>query len=467
MAYKNPQSFYDAVYGKSVDVDNFPARQKYQCWDLFAYFCQKEKLNVDTYCNLTGYAGDLYKERYIKGYSKYFDFFFPKHACKGDWIFWDQHVAMVWQVDLGNDRVLSLGQNQSGHPYVDTKWYKLSTALGCMRYYPWMKEEAVMNGIDISNWQPNIDLSKIKTDFVIVKATEGIDFDDKYRDRFLKQAISLGKPVGFYHFARPEKYSAEQEAAYFYSKTKQYFGKGIPVLDWESSGKSNIKWAKEWLDWIQHKTGVKAMIYMSESVVNSYDWTAVAKAGYPLWVAKYRDYDIDKNYDMSNAGNKPSVKNWKSYVMWQWTSSGRLDGYNGNLDCNVFYGNKADWEKLMKADVFMNGWIKEDGRWCYYKEGKKVTGWQKLKWSKGEDWFCFSKEGYMLTGWQELGWSGGRSWFYFSEETGAMQTGFKNLPWRGKYGWYYLDPATGTMVTGTVRLNLRFGADGSLLGGQK
>ena len=30
--------------------------------------------------------------------------------------------------------------------------------------------------------------------------------------------------------------------------------------------------------------------------------------------------------------------------MWQWTSSGRLNGYNGNLDCDVFYGDQSTWD---------------------------------------------------------------------------------------------------------------------------
>ena len=35
---------------------------------------------------------------------------------------------------------------------------------------------ASMNGIDISAWQENIDLSKVPCDFVIVKATEGTGY---------------------------------------------------------------------------------------------------------------------------------------------------------------------------------------------------------------------------------------------------------------------------------------------------
>ena len=50
------------------------------------------------------------------------------------------------------------------------------------------------------------------------------------------------------------------------------------------------------------------------------------------------------NYNMANAGSSPNVKWWKFYCMWQWTSSGRLDGYDGNLDCDIFYGDGSTWD---------------------------------------------------------------------------------------------------------------------------
>jgi LysM repeat protein len=50
---------------------------------------------------------------------------------------------------------------------------------------------------------------------------------------------------------------------------------------------------------------------------------------------------------MANAGSHPKVKWWKFYCMWQWTSTGRLDGYGHNLDCNVFYGDAATWDKYV------------------------------------------------------------------------------------------------------------------------
>lgn len=208
-----------------------------------------------------------------------------------------------------------------------------------------------LNGIDISNHQgkANMDLAsvldKTKTDFVIVKATEGTTFVDAYCDKFYQIAKKKGKGLGFYHFARPENNTAKAEAKFFYENTKNYFGEAIPILDWESSGKANVAWAKEWLDEVYRLTGVRPIIYMSESVVNAYNWKSVADANYGLWVAKYRDYGVDSNYDMSNAGTEPSVKYWKFYAMWQWTSSGRLTGYSKNLDCNIFYGSREAWNK--------------------------------------------------------------------------------------------------------------------------
>lgn len=203
-----------------------------------------------------------------------------------------------------------------------------------------------MNGIDISSWQRDINLSAIKADFVIVKATEGIGYVDKSCDMLFQKALSLGKKLGFYHFARPTANNDPiREADFFYENCKGYFGKAIPILDWEAENKQNVAYAKAWLDRVYQRSGVKPVIYMSESVVNSYDWSSVANADYGLWVAKYRDNNPDYNYNMANAGSRPRVKWWKFYCMWQWTSTGRLDGYGHNLDCNVFYGDAATWDK--------------------------------------------------------------------------------------------------------------------------
>ena len=236
----------------------------------------------------------------------------------------------------------------------------------------------MLNGIDISNHQSKIDLKKVfrntATDFVIVKATEGTHFVDKYCDRFYQVAKEAGKCLGIYHFARPDRNGAVEEAKFFVSNTKNYFGDAIPILDWETGNVANTGWAKEWLDTVYDLTGVRPMIYMSESVANSYNWKSVAGANYGLWVAKYRDFQRDYNYDMRRAGSKPKVKQWPVYAMWQWTSAGRLDGYNGDLDCNVFYGDRTAWNKYAgRSAKSVQEIAREviDGKWGNGEERKE------------------------------------------------------------------------------------------------
>lgn len=211
-----------------------------------------------------------------------------------------------------------------------------------------------LKGIDISNHQRGLDLSKIDCDFVIIKATEGKSYIDPSCDTFFQQALSLGKKLGVYHFANNSDNTAQQEADWFIQNTRGYIGKAIPVLDWEDNVTDNVPWALEWLQRVEEAYGCKPMIYMSESVVNRYDWSLVANANYGIWVAKYRDNLPDYNYDMSKAGNMPSIKYWSTMALWQWTSTGRLNGWNGNLDCDVFYGDAAAWDKYVGSGSSSN-----------------------------------------------------------------------------------------------------------------
>ena len=204
-----------------------------------------------------------------------------------------------------------------------------------------------LKGIDISNHQRGLDLSKIDCDFVIIKATEGKSYVDPSCDTFFQQALSLGKKLGVYHFANNSDNTAQEEADWFIQNTQGYIGKAIPVLDWEDNVTDNVPWALEWLQRVEEAYGCKPMIYMSESVVNRHDWSSVANANYGIWVAKYRDNLPDYNYDMSKAGNMPSIKYWSTMALWQWTSTGRLNGWNGNLDLDVFYGDATAWDKYL------------------------------------------------------------------------------------------------------------------------
>lgn len=205
----------------------------------------------------------------------------------------------------------------------------------------------MLKGIDISKWQSNINLEAVKdqVNFIICKATEGNGYTDKTCDGFYQKAKSLGKKLGVYHFARPDLgNSGTAEADWFLHETKGYWKESLLILDWEPQGSSigNVAWAKEWLDRVYEVTGVKPLIYMSASVMCSYDWSSVANADYGLWVANY--YTNDGQQHAECFSNYP-VKHWKFYALWQYSSKGRLNGYNGDLDVNIFTGDQNAWDK--------------------------------------------------------------------------------------------------------------------------
>lgn len=200
-----------------------------------------------------------------------------------------------------------------------------------------------LNGIDVSSYQAGLDLGNISYDFVLIKATEGTSYVNPYCDAHYQEALAADKKRGVYGFSGYG--DAVAEANYFVDNCVGYIRDAIFMLDWEGSFVADVDWAKHWLDQVQARTGVKPVIYMSEWVCNNYDWSPVINADYGLVVAKYSDYEIDNNYDMTNADQPPQV-NWgvTGYLMWQWTSKGRITGYAGDLDCDVFYGSPEAWD---------------------------------------------------------------------------------------------------------------------------
>ena len=128
-----PKEWRDMTIGKAYDIDGAYGKQ---CWDYFAYFVEYMKLNVSTYCALTGYVSDLWRLKDKYGYNKVFDYVQPGEALQdGDWCIWDRgsshnasHIAMYYNG-------YELGQNQ-GSPTVTEKkttW----DIMGALRFKPW------------------------------------------------------------------------------------------------------------------------------------------------------------------------------------------------------------------------------------------------------------------------------------------------------------------------------------------
>jgi len=201
----------------------------------------------------------------------------------------------------------------------------------------------MLKGVDLSHWQSDFEAFN-SVDFAIIKATEGIGYVDPACDKLYQKAKKSGKLLGVYHFARPDlNNSAIAEADWFIKNIQGYLREAILVLDWESGYLGNVAWAKAFLDRVKEKTGIKAVLYASRSPINSFNWSSVADADYGLWVADY-------GANTGSECNKPVVKWWSFYILWQYTSRGRVAGYGGNVDLNNFYGDAETWRKYATSE---------------------------------------------------------------------------------------------------------------------
>ena len=208
-----------------------------------------------------------------------------------------------------------------------------------------------MHGIDVSGWQP-ANITQIVTDyqFALVKITGATNYTSKRAPEQIKHAVDSGKRLGLYHFALEGESDrgAVEEAKHFVSVAKEFLKhKPVLVLDWEAKAADTLSllWAKTWLDYVYKETGVKPFFYSYENFLQkNVDQTKpIRDAGYPLWVASYGD---GKRTTYQDTPTVPQQLGWGLAYLFQFTKTGRLAGYSGDLDLNVFYGTVSDWERL-------------------------------------------------------------------------------------------------------------------------
>lgn len=195
----------------------------------------------------------------------------------------------------------------------------------------------MLRGLDLSVWQ-NPGTGDGDYDFIICKATEGVGYTDPNCDAHYQRAKSQGKLLGVYHFARPGYNSAIAEADWFVSQIQGYIGEALLVLDWEVEATWNVNWAKQWLDRVYEKTGVKPLVYASGSVITGNDWSSVANSDYGLWIAYWpNQYQYGEGWPTSPDEMSYGTGAWPFWAIWQFSSR------NGRLDCDVANMDREAW----------------------------------------------------------------------------------------------------------------------------
>lgn len=196
-----------------------------------------------------------------------------------------------------------------------------------------------LNGIDIASYQAWLDLSKVPCDFVIIKVTQGTGYTNPDCVRAVEQAMSLGKGVAVYHYISGD--NAVAEANFFINSILNWIGKVMICLDWEldqNSAWGDESYLEQVINQVIARTGVPPMIYTPASRYNQV--AEVAKRhNCGLWIAQYAD--------MNPTGYQNTPWNEGAYTcaIRQYSSSGRLNGWNGDLDLDKFYGSLDDFRK--------------------------------------------------------------------------------------------------------------------------
>lgn len=268
---------------------------------------------------------------------------------------------------------------------------------------------------------------------VIVKATQGTSYVNPRCNHQYELAGQLGKLRGLYHYAGGG--NPEAEAQYFINNIKNYVGKAVLILDWESyqnASWGNTSWARRFVDEVHRLTGVWCLIYVQESAL----WqvaNCASKCG--VWVAKY------------------ASMNWNSWTLPDMSvSSGAfacLTGWQftgGDMDRSIFYLDANAWNKIASGDGTIanqvtNGFVQNNGQWQYFENNIAVkNAWRLVD----KLWYYLDGSGNLKSGWQKIN----NKWYFLNDQHdgtfGAAKTGWNQINNR----WYYMDKENAWCLTG-------------------
>lgn len=153
--------------------------------------------------------------------------------------------------------------------------------------------EVIYEGIDVSNWQGNIDYAQVKKagiDVVYIKTSEGTTFKDPYFEQNYANAKANGLKVGFYHFVTATNtQSARQQAQFFASVISGKSPDCKLAMDFEQfrdgiSVNEINEISKVFLETVEQLTGKKTIIYSNLNDAQRIFSKELANK-YPLWIA--------------------------------------------------------------------------------------------------------------------------------------------------------------------------------------
>jgi GH25 family lysozyme M1 (1,4-beta-N-acetylmuramidase) len=198
----------------------------------------------------------------------------------------------------------------------------------------------MLKGCDVSSHNGNIDWGKVKSqiDFAIIRLGYGDNIerqDDSYFIKNVNGCINNNIPFGVYIYSYALNLSGNESIQSEVDHTKKMLSKiskkpFCVYIDMEDDstiklGKTMLtNFALEFCKQIKN-AGYRAGVYANENWFRNYlQVSTIASYGYSIWCAKY-------------STNKPNITS--NYDIWQCSSTGRINGINGNVDINYMYNN--------------------------------------------------------------------------------------------------------------------------------
>ncbi len=220
-----------------------------------------------------------------------------------------------------------------------------------------------VHGIDVSNWQGNIDWNNVANDgqvYAWAKASEGMTYQDPQFINNMTNGLNAGVVMGAYHFARPDNNLATEDASNFLSSAGAYIGAGFlpPVLDLEnpySNGQSIVltdlftsnelsSWVMEWMSTVETQTGITPIIYVNGNYAN---YLNSSVNNYGLWFAQPDE----------SLTPPVNIGVWDDWLFKQYSWWGEVPGIIGDVDLNIFNGSISEFNELIginTADISSN-----------------------------------------------------------------------------------------------------------------
>ena len=195
----------------------------------------------------------------------------------------------------------------------------------------------VARGIDVSEWQADIDWEKVAADgidFAIIRCGyrgygAGNLLADKKFHQNMEGAIAAGLDVGVYVYSQAiSEEEARQEARFAVDMVSGYDPSYPIVFDWEYAGAGDAR---------TNNTSREALTSYAVAFCDEVESLGYTPCVYSYISLSYDNYDLaDLNdYYMWMAIYYEKPEYYYHYDMWQYTSSGSVSGIEGRVDMNL------------------------------------------------------------------------------------------------------------------------------------